>query len=92
MNKKSVSFDQRSVLITSIVLLVIVIGGFLYMWFSFARPDASAFKSSENLTAVDVSKVESGTKKILEGLKNNGSIPISTPTSKMGRQDPFASL
>jgi len=86
------SFSDRSIIIVSLVLLVLVVAAFVWLWFGFQRPSAEIYKSAENLEPVTIIGVESRAKTLLEGLKNNAGIPIPEPTGKEGRTDPFASL
>ena len=83
--------DKAMMIIAAMIFLATVIA-FVWLWFGYQRPDQQQFQSGSNLTPVDVSGVDSKGKTLLDGLKNNSGIPISAPTGKMGRTDPFASL
>jgi len=85
-------FSNRAMTIVGLLLLILVAGAFLWLWFGYPRPDPEIYKSTTNLEPVDVSKVQSQGKTLLEGLKNNSGIPIPEPTGKEGRADPFAAL
>ena len=86
------SFSGRSITIASLVLLILVVGAFVWLWFGCQWPSAEIYKSAANLEPISVAGVESQAKTLLEGLKNNSGIPIPLPADKMGRVDPFASL
>ncbi len=89
---KQNTFSQKAMLIFSVGLLVIIIAVFAWTWFGSVHPSADTYKTSENLTPVSLSGLETNAKTLLDGLKNNSGIPIPEPTSKEGRADPFASL
>lgn len=84
--------SNNAMMIIGLMIFLAVVGAFAWLWFGSVRPDQQQFQSSDNLAPVDVSGVETKAKPLLEGLKNNSGIPIPTPTDKMGRVDPFASL
>lgn len=85
-------FSNNAIMIISLMIFLAIIVAFIWLWFGFTRPDQQQFRSSDNLAPVDVSGIETKAKSLLDGLKNNSGIPISTPTGKMGRTDPFANL
>ncbi len=89
---KQNTFSDKAMLMVSLALLVLIIVTFVWMWFWPSRPPVASFKTSDNLQPISVAGLETRAQKILEGLKNNSGIPIPEPTSKEGRDDPFASL
>jgi len=84
--------SDKAMMIVGAIILLVTIVAFVWLWFGYQRPDWQQFQSSDNLIPVDVSGVDSKAKTLLDGLKNNSGIPIPTPSGKMGRVDPFASL
>ena len=85
-------FSDKAIMVVAVILLLGTVAVFAWLWFRYRRPDYTQYQSKDDLAPVDVSGVESKAKTLLEGLKNNGGIPIPTPSGKMGRVDPFASL
>lgn len=86
------AFSERAMLIFSLALLILAAVLFSFLWFGGEKPSPDSFKSSQNLAPVDVNGLDSQAKTLLGGLKNNSGIPISEPTTKEGREDPFAAL
>ncbi|MCX6812143.1 MAG: hypothetical protein NTW79_00780 [Candidatus Berkelbacteria bacterium] len=84
--------QNRSYFIGSIVILILTVGAFIWLIIAFPRPDSSSYRSTANLTPVNIDRLESQVKPLLSGLTNNSGIPIAEPVSKEGRADPFASL
>jgi len=89
---KSNTFSEKSMILFSFSLLIIMIAMFLWLWFGSNRPSDEAFRSTEDLSPVSIVGLESRTKTLFEGLKNNSGIPIPEPVGKEGRVDPFADL
>ena len=44
---------------------------------------------ADNLQPVEIDTVKNDADKLLFGLQNKASLPLSTPTSKMGKENPF---
>lgn len=86
------TFSNKTLTVSGLVMLAIIVVAFAWLWLRFPRPDASIYKSSINLQAVNISGIDTKAKNLLDGLTNNGGIPIPIPAEKMGREDPFASL
>jgi len=84
--------SEKTTQIFAVALMVLAIIAFIWIWFFRQKPSSDQYASLENLEPVSVAGLESKAKTLFEGLKNNSGIPISEPTGKMGRQDPFASL
>lgn len=89
---REVNFSEKAMLVFSIALSALVLALFAWAWFSVEQPPVDNFRSSEDLSLVNVAGLESQAAKLLEGLKNNSGIPIPAPTAKEGRADPFAAL
>ncbi|MFA5158209.1 MAG: hypothetical protein WC451_03455 [Patescibacteria group bacterium] len=89
---KEVTVSEKTIIIFSLVLSILVVTLFLWIWFSGKRPSVDSYRSSEDLAPVNVVGLESQAEKLLEGLKNNSGIPIPEPTAKEGRTDPFAAI
>lgn len=85
-------FSDRSMAIVSIILAVIILAAFIWLWFGYQRPSPEIYRSSADLQPVDVESLSTRGKTLIEGLKNNGGIPIPEPIGKMGRADPFANV
>ena len=84
--------QDRSYYIGSIIVLILAIGAFIWLAVAFPRPDSSIYRSSVDLSPVNVDRLESQVKPLLSDLTNSAGLPIPEPVSKMGRTDPFASL
>jgi len=85
-------FSDRSLVIVSIILAVIILAAFVWLWFGYQRPSSEIYRSSADLQPVDVESLKTRGKTLVDGLKNNSGIPIPEPTGKMGRADPFANV
>lgn len=86
------STSSRAMTVFSLILLIAIIAVFAWMWFGADKPSAESFYTTEKLQPVSVAGLESRAKALLDGLQNNSGIPVSEPTTKEGRADPFASL
>jgi len=89
---KQSTFSDKAMTIFSLSLLVLVVVLFAWMWFGGQAVSSGAYKTTEDLKPVSVAGLETRAKTLLDGLKNNSGIPVSEPTTKEGRADPFASL
>lgn len=75
-------------LVVSLVFAVITVGAFFWLWrisTNFVVDTAVA----DNLKPVEINTVKNDATSILSGLSNTASIPIPTPTEKMGKANPF---
>lgn len=86
------AFSNRTIFAIGLILSLAVIIANVWLYFSYPRPSSDSFKSSDDLTPVDISTVATDGKKLLEGLVNNSGMPIPVPLEKMGRPNPFADL
>ena len=86
------TFSNKTLAISGFVMLAVVLAAFAWMWFKTPRPDESMYRTSANLQVPDISGIEKRASSLLEGMTNNGGIPIPETNEKMGREDPFASL
>jgi hypothetical protein len=86
------TFSNKTFLVSGFVMMIVVLASFAWVWFKTPRPDESIYRTSANLQIPDISGIEKRASSLLEGMTNSGGIPIPTPTEKMGREDPFASL
>lgn len=89
---KQYTFSEKAMLIFSLALMVVIVAAFAWIWFGWSRPSVDSYKTTEDLSPVSVTGLETQAQKLLDGLKNNSGIPIPEPTTKEGRADPFANL
>jgi hypothetical protein len=84
MNKKSIG------LIVSLVFALATAGGFYWLWTT-SKADVSGtpIATTSTYTVVEIESVKKEAVDILSGLENKASIPIPTPTEKMGRVNPY---
>ena len=89
---KENTFSERAILGFSIALVILVIGAFSWLWFGAKKPSPEQYMSSNDLKEISVSALESEAKTLLDGLQNHSGIPVAEPTSKEGKEDPFAEI
>lgn len=89
---KQGTFSDKAMIIFSTALLILLILLFAWIWFGGQTVSSDTFKTTESLQPVSVAGLETRAKTLLDGLKNNSGIPVTEPTAKEGRVDPFAAL
>lgn len=78
--------------IVSIVFMLIIAGGFYYIWSDSSAKNSSDAASLSTLALTEVSDVtglKSQAEKLVSGLENNAGVPIDVPLGKMGKANPF---
>lgn len=78
-------------LIASFIFALIVAGGFYWLWITSQKNIPSASSAASQYTLVEVESVKKEATDILSTLEKNSDIPVTTPTDKMGRANPFVS-
>jgi hypothetical protein len=78
-------------IIASLIFGLITAGAFYWLWTQANKPTPSASKA-KTYTAVEIEAVKNQASDILGSLEKNSDIPITTPTAKMGRVNPFTGL
>jgi hypothetical protein len=86
MNKNSVG------VIVSLVFALITAGSFYWLWIEANKPVSVPTSKAKNYTAVEIEAVKTQANDILSSLEKNSDIPLTTPTAKMGRVNPFIGL
>lgn len=76
-------------LIAALIFALGTAGGFYWLWTTSQTQASTTIASSTDYTVVEIESVKKEATTILAGLENKASIPISTPTQKMGRTNPF---
>lgn len=73
-------------LIAGIAALIIVLGGYYWLWNTARTPSSVATTTTSQY---EIGSIEKDAQNILAGLENNAGIPIGLPLQKMGRDNPF---
>lgn len=76
-------------LIASFMFALIVAGGFYWLWITSQKNIPTASSMASQYQAVEIESVKKEATDILGTLEKNSDIPLTTPTSKMGRANPF---
>lgn len=79
-------------LLVSLVFGLITAGGFYWLWAQANKPIVDPDSQAKTYTAVEIEAVKTQASDILGSLEKNSDIPLSTPTAKMGRANPFSGL
>lgn len=89
---KESTFSEKAILGFSIALVILAIGAFSWLWFGSERPSPDQYMSSNDLSEVSTSALESEAQTLMDGLQNHSGIPVVEPTSKEGKENPFAEI
>lgn len=76
-------------LIASLAFIAVVLVALYSLWG--VASDAQPTLTTTYSVGPDFSGIEQQATKLLSGLENNAGIPLSTPTDKMGKSNPFTS-
>jgi len=76
-------------LISCLIFGLVTAGAFYWIWMQANAPIADS-AGAKVYTAVEVEAVKNQANDILASLQKNSDIPLGTPTTKMGRTNPFA--
>lgn len=76
-------------LIICLVFGLATVGAFYWLWLQANKPVTSPSKA-KSYTAVEIEAVKNQANEILGSLEKSSDIPLTTPTAKMGRDNPFA--
>ena len=77
-------------LLSSIAFLVVVIFAFYFIWNSAKNQNQTA--SSATYNTVNISSIKTQARDLVSSLENNGGLPLTVPTSKMGKENPFSGV
>ena len=77
-------------LLSSVIFLVVVIVAFYFVWNSAKNQNQTVLKSTYN--TVNVSSIKTQARDLVSSLENNGGLPLTVPTSKMGKENPFSGI
>ena len=75
-------------LIIGIVIITGTIGAFYWLW-SESKNYSLDTTVDDSLKPIEIETVKNEAVTLLEGLENKAGIPISAPTGKMGKENPF---
>jgi len=64
---------------------------FYWLWSQYNNADTTGAVSPTTYNIVDIESVKNQGSEIIKSLEKNSDIPITVPTSKMGRTNPFVS-
>jgi hypothetical protein len=76
-------------LIASLIFALMMGAGFFWLWTTSQKDVSTASSAAGNYQAVEVESVKKEATTILGLLEKNSDIPLTTPTEKMGRTNPF---
>lgn len=79
-------------LIASLVFFLVTAGGFYWLWIQSNATVANPVSNPKNYTVVEIESSKTQASDILGSLEKNSEIPLSAPTAKMGRTNPFSGL
>ena len=77
-------------LLSSVAFLAIAIVAFYFVWNNTKNQNKTT--SSATYDTVNVSSIKTQARDLVSSLENNGSLPLTIPTSKMGKENPFSSI
>jgi len=77
-------------LLSSIIFLIVVIVAFYFVWNS--SKNQNQVTGSAIYNTVNISSIKTQARDLVSSLENNGSLPLSVPTSKMGKENPFSGI
>lgn len=75
-------------LIVSLLFAAVTAGAFYWLWGTSKLFPVETSVAS-NLKPIEIESIKNEAKTLLEGLSKNSDIPISVPTAKMGKPNPF---
>ena len=73
----------------SLLFLAVAAGAFFYVWS--AEDELVANSGSTQYNIVDISGIKAEAQKIIGETENYAGLPISDPSSKVGKTNPFVS-
>lgn len=77
-------------LIVCLIFGLATAGAFYWLWLQANKPAITTTSKVKTYTAVEIEAVKTQANEILGSLEKNSDIPLTTPTGKMGRDNPFA--
>ncbi len=77
-------------LLSSIIFLVIVIVAFYIVWSSVKGQNQETSPTIYN--TVSISSVKTQARDLVSSLENNSNLPLTAPTTKMGKENPFSDI
>lgn len=77
-------------LLSSISFLIVTILAFYFVWNSIKNQYQSS--SSATYNTVSITSYKTQARELISSLENNGNLPLSVPTSKMGKSNPFSDI
>jgi len=77
-------------LLSSVIFLVIAIVAFYFVWNNIKNQNKTTSGTTYN--TVSVSSIKTQARDLVSSLENNGNLPLTVPTSKMGKDNPFSGI
>lgn len=77
--------------IASLIFALVTAGAFYFLWTTSKSEVSPTTALDSSYTAVEIDSVKKQAVDILSGLEKKSDIPVTTPTDKMGRPNPYVS-